>query len=164
MKYHKPVKEVGANQRDTMAHVEDVMTTGVLTATRHQSVADVKGLMSKHGIQSVPVVNEEREPIGVLTASDLIDGPAPETLVGKVMTPGVYTIPQYAGVHVAARMMRNHHIHHLIVTHEKQVVGIVSSFDLLKLVEDKRFAKKNPPSPRKHGLGRRRQDEEGSTG
>jgi hypothetical protein len=35
-----------------------------------------------------------------------------------------------------------------VVTHEKKVVGILSSFDLLKLVEEHRWVPKNPPSPK----------------
>ena len=41
--------------------------------------------------------------------------------------------------------MRNHRIHHVVVTHEKKVVGILSAFDLLKLVEDHRFVMKSAP-------------------
>jgi signal-transduction protein with cAMP-binding, CBS, and nucleotidyltransferase domain len=62
------------------------------------------------------------------------------------MTEKVYTIPMYNDVHHAARLMRNHKVHHVVVTHEKKVVGILSSFDLLKLVEDHRFVMKAAPS------------------
>jgi predicted transcriptional regulator len=62
------------------------------------------------------------------------------------MSKEVLTIPKYSGIHIAARVMRNHHIHHLIVTHEKKIVGVLSSFDLLTLVEDHRFIMKNGPT------------------
>jgi signal-transduction protein with cAMP-binding, CBS, and nucleotidyltransferase domain len=62
------------------------------------------------------------------------------------MTEKVYTVPRYDDVSSAARVMRNHKIHHVVVTHEQQVVGILSSFDLLKLVEDHRFVPKNAPT------------------
>ncbi len=38
--------------------------------------------------------------------------------------------------------MRKHKIHHVVVTHEQEVVGIISSFDLLELVENRRFEAK----------------------
>jgi CBS domain-containing protein len=63
-----------------------------------------------------------------------------------VMTEGVYTVPKYDDVSIAARVMRNHKIHRVVVTHEKKVVGVLSSFDLLKLVEGHRFVAKNPPT------------------
>ena len=52
---------------------------------------------------------------------------------------------------VAARIMRKNKIHHVVVTHEKRVVGIISSFDLLKLVEEHRFVAKGAPSRSKKG-------------
>ena len=36
----------------------------------------------------------------------------------------------------------NHKVNHVVVTHEKKIVGILSSFDLLKLVEEHRFTMK----------------------
>ena len=42
--------------------------------------------------------------------------------------------------------MRKHRVNHVIVTHEKKIVGILSSFDLLQLVEEHRFVMKNAPA------------------
>ena len=58
-------------------------------------------------------------------------------------------MPAYNDVSAAARVMRKHRIHHVVVTHEKSVVGIISSLDLLKLVEGHRFTAKKAPAPRK---------------
>ena len=70
------------------------------------------------------------------------------------MSKKVFTVPEYEDASVAARVMRNHHIHHLVVTHEQKVVGILSTFDLLQLVEDHRFVMKNAPTPPKRPRGR----------
>ena len=63
------------------------------------------------------------------------------------MTTKVYTVPMYSDVYIAARVMRNHKINHLIVTDEKKIVGVLSAHDLLRLVEDHRFVMKNAPTP-----------------
>jgi signal-transduction protein with cAMP-binding, CBS, and nucleotidyltransferase domain len=55
--------------------------------------------------------------------------------------------------------MRSHHVHHVLVTNEKQVVGIIRSFDRLKLVEDHRLVTKNPPDVSKQKKGERTKDE-----
>ncbi len=39
--------------------------------------------------------------------------------------------------------MRQHKNYHVVVTHEQEVTGIVSSFDLLKLDENHRFEAKS---------------------
>lgn len=125
------------------------MTANVVTAKRHHTVAQVKASLRKRKIGSLPVVDDADRPIGIVSSLDLLDEVSKDSPVSQVMTKPVRTIPQYSDVHIAARMMRNHKIHHLIVTHEKEVVGVISSFDLLKLVEKHRFVEKNPSTPRK---------------
>ena len=135
--------------------VKDLMSKNVITAQPHHTVGQLKYKMSEHSISSIPVVSETREALGVISASDLVAAEKDGTPASKLMTEKVYTIPEYDNIQIAARMMRNHKIHHLIVTREKAVVGVVSSFDLLKLVEGHRFEMKNPSTPKTKGKGRR---------
>ncbi len=134
--------------------VQDLMTSNVITAKRHHTVAQVKASLRKRKIGSLPVVDDDDRPVGIVSSLDLLEEVSKDAPVSKVMTKTVYTIPQYSDIHIAARMMRNHKVHHLIVTHEKEVVGLISSFDLLKLVENHRFVEKNPSTPRK-AVGKR---------
>ena len=126
--------------------VADLMVPNVVTTTPHKTVGHVKTMMRNSNIRVLPVVGPEDEALGIVSASDLLDDVSDETPVSRVMTEKVYTVAQYDDVHVPARVMRNHRIHHVVVTHEGRVVGILSSFDLMKLVEDKRFVMKNPPT------------------
>lgn len=139
----------GPERDSNVVRIEDLMVNQVMTVTRHQSVGHVRELMAKHGVHSMPVIDGEGEPIGIVTTSDLLEEVSDETLVGKVMTRDVFTVARYAAPHIAARIMRNNRIHHLIVTEEQKIVGLVSSFDLLRLIEDKRFVVKNLPTPPK---------------
>lgn len=129
--------------------IEDLMVTQVITGRPHQTVGHAQDIMRKHGIHAIPIVGPEGEPVGILTASDILEDHKDATPISQVMTRHVYTVPQYSDVHIAARVMRNKHTHHVVVTHEQKVVGMVSSFDLLQLVEDHRFVMKNPPSDNK---------------
>lgn len=132
------------------AKVADLMVTPAITTHGHKSIEHVKEIMQKNKIHSVPVLNEEGEPIGIITTSDFLKDHAEGTPVSKVMTEGnVFTVPKYADLHIAARVMRNHRIHHLVVTHEHKAIGVISAFDLLSLVEDHRFVMKNPPTSKK---------------
>jgi signal-transduction protein with cAMP-binding, CBS, and nucleotidyltransferase domain len=147
----------GPEHDSGVVHVEELMHTPVMTVTRHQSVGHARELMAQHGVHSLPVVGPEDEAVGILTTADLIDGVADETLIGNVMTRDVLTVARYAGPHQAARAMRNAKIHHLVVTHEHKVVGILSSFDLLRLVEDRRFVAKGlARGPRKASWEKRK--------
>ncbi|HFA48552.1 MAG TPA: CBS domain-containing protein [Bacteroidetes bacterium] len=129
--------------------IADIMHKSVVTTLPHKSLGHVRDIMAKNGISSVPVINSEKELVGIITTSDLANGHSEGTPVNKIMPEHVFTVPAYNDVHVAARIMRNHHIHHVVVTHEHEIVGVVSSFDLLKLVEGHRFVMKNPPTKSK---------------
>jgi len=131
------------------AKVEDLMIASVVTTHKHQTVEHAKGIMKRNGINSLPIINSEDEVEGIITSKDLVDDISGDTKVEHIMTKKILTIPKYSGIHIAARIMRNHHIHHLVVTHEKKIAGVLSSFDLLALVEKHRFVSKNAPTPKK---------------
>ena len=129
--------------------INDLMTKSVVTAQPHMTVEHVQGMIKKNKVGAIPVVNGETEPIGIVSATDLTSDLKPASPISSVMTKKVYTVPQYDDVSVAARVMRSHKIHRVVVTHEKKVVGMLSAFDLLKLVEGHRFVAKNAPTPPK---------------
>ncbi len=128
------------------AKINDVMTSQVMTTTPHQTFGHIKQVLRDHHASCMPVVDSDGQPIGMVTASDLLQDRAENQPVSQFMSDQVLTIPAYADVSLAARIMRNHKIHHVVVTEEKKVVGLISSFDLLRLVEDHRFVMKNPPT------------------
>lgn len=128
------------------AQVHDLMTESVVTTDRNSSIEEVRRLMEEHGVGAIPVVDQAGQPIGIVSSTDLLRDVDPGSPVEVVMTDGVYTVPKYDDVSIAARVMRNHKIHRVVVTHEKKVVGVLSSFDLLKLVEGHRFIAKDPPT------------------
>jgi len=128
------------------AKVSDLMTRQVVVAQPHQTISHVRNVMQRNKIHAIPVVNGEGEPTGIVSTADLLDRKdgAP---VSTAMTEKVFGVSEHDGVHVAARVMRNHQIRHVVVTNEQKIVGILSAFDLLRLVEDHRFEMKNAPSP-----------------
>ena len=128
------------------ATVNDVMVALVIVGHEETLVGEARELMEKEGIHALPIVSSEGHALGIVTGTDIMGDQPADMPVGELMTSKVYTVPRYEGVHIAARVMRNHKIHHLVVTDEKRVVGILSSFDLLRLVEDHRFTMKNAPS------------------
>jgi predicted transcriptional regulator len=135
--------------------VDDIMVRSVVVTMPHKSVGHVREIMRDNKIQSVPVVDSDHHVLGIATANDLLANLNDGTPISKVMTENVLIVPKYEKVHIAARMMRNHHVHHLVVTHEKQAVGVLSAFDLLKLVEEHRYEAKNPPSKSKKSTSRK---------
>lgn len=137
------------------AKIADLMSEAVVTTEPHVSVDRVRRILQRNKVSALPVVDSDGEPVGIVSATDLVPGLKAESPIRTVMTETVYTVPKYDDVSVAARIMRKHHIHRVVVTHEKQVVGVISAFDLLELVEGHRWVPKNPPSEPRRGKGRR---------
>ncbi|MDB9786844.1 CBS domain-containing protein [Bacteriovoracaceae bacterium] len=133
------------------AKIVDLMKTNAIFASAHQTIGHVKAIFSNNGLTMLPVVDKDEFVVGVISIKDILKEESDTKKVESVMITKVYTIPQYEKAQTAARMMRNHKIHHLIVTHEKKLKGIISSFDLLKLIENHRFIQKNMGTkPSKH--------------
>ena len=134
--------------------VEEVMVTQVISTHERKSIGHARDIMQKNNVHSLPIVNGDNKVVGIITINDIVEGVSDDTTVNLVMSKKVLTIPKYSGIHVAARIMRNHHIHHLVVTHEKELVGVLSSLDLLQFVEEHRFVSKNAPTESKKSGGR----------
>lgn len=136
--------------------VSDIMTKGTLVAYKTDTIAKVRHRMLKNGVRVLPVVDQHWEAVGIVTSGDLLLSPNAETPVSQVMPDTLHTISSDSGVHVAARIMRRNSAQYLVVTHKKKVVGILSVFDMLRLLENFQFEFKKiqPPSMRNSGVGR----------
>ncbi len=58
----------------------------------------------------------------------------PGLLVSEIMTPRIYSVDEATPASEAARMMREAHIHRVLVTSHGRMVGIVTTSDLLGLL------------------------------
>lgn len=54
--------------------------------------------------------------------------------VDKVMNPYVVTVGPDDSVAEVVSTMRSHHVHRVIVTRERKILGLISTFDLLELI------------------------------
>jgi len=158
MKRRNKVDEAGANMRRESVLIADLMVEDVETLAPDDTVGKARTRMLERGIHGLPIVDRAGTPVGIVTATDLLEDVADDTRIDAVMTDRVYTVPTYSRISDAARLMLNHRIHHLIVTNEQRIVGILSSFDLLRLVADKRFVMKDAASRPRHGGHRRREE------
>ena len=98
-----------------------------------QTLAERMDVLDVHAL---PVVDEDRRPLGFVSSSDLTPDLPSDTAIADVMTDQVYSIDIDDAAKEAARMMRDLGVHHLVVTERDAAVGIVSSFDLLRVIEE----------------------------
>jgi CBS domain-containing protein len=115
-----------------MHTVQEVMSDVVHTATTNDVVGPLRDLMLQQSVHSIPIVDAQGTLVGIVTSSDLVEEWAPEMGVQTVMSRNVETVTRHCSAVDAARTMIARRIHHLVVTERDAIVGVVSSFDLLK--------------------------------
>jgi CBS domain-containing protein len=135
-------------------HVNDVMTTDVVTVGPAAPYREVVALLAAHRINAVPVVDADRRVLGVVSESDLLrkieyagtDRPqwfeirgraarrkAGALTAGELMTAPAEVVLATTGIRTAARRMDDAHVKQLPVEDLLgRLVGIVSRGDLLK--------------------------------
>jgi CBS domain-containing protein len=135
--------------------VGDVMTTEVVSVTRHATYRQIVQLLHDHQLTALPVLTSEGRVIGVVSEADLLrkqerhewTGRRPgwqlrpavrakseaRTAAGLMTSPAV-TIGADALLGTAARLMSQHHIKRLpVVDGDGTLIGIVSRADLLRV-------------------------------
>ena len=117
--------------------VENLMTHHVVTVEPHHTVSHVQKIFKNNRFNILPVVSCGKV-IGVVAPSDLLGANA-KSPISSYMSTDLITIPPYSNVDVAAKLMKKNKIHHLVVTLEKELMGVLSSFDLLDLIDEHKF-------------------------
>jgi CBS domain-containing protein len=135
--------------------IHELMTDSVLSTEPHKTIDHVRRMMERNKVGAIPVIDSEGRPVGIVSSTDIVTGTNGKSPVSTIMTAKLYTVSKYDDVSIAARIMRNRRIHRVLVTHEQRLVGVLSAFDLLKLVEGRRYVHRNAPTGPKRGGSRR---------
>jgi len=136
----------------------DVMTWGAITVEPHESVARAVQLMLQNKISGLPVVDDKRQLVGIVTEGDFLRrgelgtqrqrprwlefllGPgrlaseyvrASGQKVSQVMTTQAKTITPETPLEEVVRLMESHRVKRLPVVQDGKLVGMVSRADLL---------------------------------
>lgn len=131
--------------------VKNVMTKDPICVVSDASLTDAKALMNKHKISKLPVIDKEKNLVGILTKNDLAKaGPSDATTldmfeigyllskltVSKIMSKKVITVMESEVVEECARIMVDNQIGCVPVMKGKVLVGIVTESDLFHLFTD----------------------------
>jgi len=112
------------------ATVGDLMTEDLLAILPDDRVGRARDVMLSVGVHAV-LVMDGNEVLGIVTSTDLIDNWPDDEPIATVMTAAPATISVEATVREAAESMISSRTHHLLVEDGHEVIGILSSFDLL---------------------------------
>jgi len=122
--------------------VKDVMTSPVITIGETGNAQKAAQLMDKNDVGGVIVTSKEGKPVGIITERDMITrvltkNTLPSSVnVKKVMTSPLLTIDPDETLTEAARKMSRLNVRRLGVIHKGNLVGLVSSKDILAVTPE----------------------------
>jgi CBS domain-containing protein len=140
------------------------MNPDVVSLRPEMTLPEAQDLLARRSVSGAPVVDAAGCVVGVVSQNDLVRraahsptaaeaghfftsdadfedlgrlAAAPSaTRVAEVMSRRVHHVARDTGVAVAANVMRERRIHRLLVTERGVLVGVVTSLDLLRVVEE----------------------------
>lgn len=122
--------------------VKDVMSSPVITIDENAKANQVAELMDKHALGCIIVTGKEVKPLGIITERDLVrrilaKNVKPDSIKAKeVMTTPLITIEPDKKIGEAAKRMSGLNIRRLGVVYKEQLVGVLSSKDLLAVMPE----------------------------
>ncbi len=118
--------------------VSEYMTPDPFVVSRREPVADIADLLRQHSIHQIPVVDEDRRIVGIITERDIRAAArrrkpaASQQRASDVMTHDVVTVTPGMSLDEAVETLCRERFGALPVVVGGRVVGILSSRDLLK--------------------------------
>ena len=136
--------EEQARQVAIVKRAENGMIYDPVTIQRGSTVADALALMAEYHIGGIPVVDEERKLVGIVTNRDLRFEQSPNRLIDEVMTSkNLVTTDQKTDLFAAADILKKNKIEKLpVVDKEGHLVGLITYKDITK-AKDKPMACKD---------------------
>ncbi len=126
--------------------VSELMQDNVRTVGSEASLAEAIVSLADGHISGMPVVDGAGQVVGVLSTTDVLAAEAEardpvarrllfeNTAVREIMTPRPFTIGPREDVREAARQMLYADVHRLFVAEGDQVVGIITTTDIVRAV------------------------------
>ena len=112
---------------------ESGMVVNPITIGPKNLISDVKKIIKEKNISGIPVVNENKVVLGIITNRDLRFSRNDKMKVKELMTKNVITIKQGCSSTDAKKLLHKHRIEKLIVTNsQKKCLGLITVKDIEK--------------------------------
>jgi len=117
--------------------VNQIMSKNVVTVEKSTSLQESAQNMRKSKVGCV-IVADDNKPIGIVTERDFVTKVAAEgrplfTEITEVMSSPLITIDPEETIWDASEMMKEKGIHKLPVKEDEQIIGIVTTTDIVKI-------------------------------
>lgn len=117
--------------------VKDVMIDNLATLDASTTIIKAARMMDEKNIGCI-IATKDDHPIGILTESDFVKRIASKDIplsssIEEVMTSPLIEIDSDETVWEAAQIMKTKNIHKLPVKQDNQIIGIITTTDLVKI-------------------------------
>lgn len=117
--------------------IRSVMTTDPTTCTPEATLRQVAQMMKQHDCGQIPVVDQKRQPLGVITDRDIAvravaqGSDLANATAGDYMTSPVTTVRDNSNLNDVAKLMEQNQIRRVVVVDQQGcVAGIVAQADI----------------------------------
>ena len=125
-----------------LPQVRAYMDTKVPTIPPDMPILDAVDFLLEHKVTGAPVVSENGDMVGILTAKDLLrllshgdQNEMPTDLVESYMTTGVITVEPRMNIYFVAGVFLTQTFRRLPVVEKGKLVGAITRFDILRAIK-----------------------------
>ena len=129
--------------------VRDLMRKNPYTVAESASIQDTARIMNDKKVSSLVILDEDNNPVGLVTERDLVrkvcinDLPTNRVTNKEIMSSPLITIDSESPASMATDLMLKNNVRHLLVIDKEskdsnRPIGIITPLDLVKYEEDTR--------------------------
>ncbi len=128
-----------------MTELVEIMSVDVIAITEETTIPEAVGLLVKHNITGLPVVDEKMRPIGIVSEKDLLklvhsfqvreyDSSNPFNTIQAVMSKDVVTFDINDSISDVCICLMESKFRRVPILKDGRIVGIISRKDLLEIL------------------------------
>jgi CBS domain-containing protein len=125
--------------------IGEIMTEKLVTITASSSAQEAAIKMTENNISSLVVTDGNNKSVGIVTERDLVtrvcvhDASSKNTILENIMSSPLVTIDALSSVEVAADIMSQNGVRHLLVVKDEDIskpLGIITSSDFARYLKE----------------------------
>jgi predicted transcriptional regulator len=132
-----------SSDNSNSTYIHEIMSKNVVKVNYEISALEISKTMVKRRISSVVIIDNNDKIMGIVTEKDLIKEICAKNLLAntlsaaKVMSSPLITISKNSTINDATKLMVEKKIKHLAILENNDIIGILTTYDLINLLRDK---------------------------
>jgi len=124
-------------------YIYEIMSKNVVKVNHEISALEISKIIVKRRVSSVSIIDNDNKIIGIVTEKDLIREVCAKNILAntltaaKVMSSPLITISKNSSINDATKLMVEKKIKHLAIHENNDVIGIVTTYDLINVLRNK---------------------------